>query len=212
MPKHTEQPTDTQPESTPTDSAEPINDGADRGEEKSEARAPSTSAVSAPDSPNLTVPDDTNVPADTPLDAPDLPAAVTEFRTEPEPNTLHVDAPQDTGHPDGDTSQEDSAQSEDDNAPASSEDTEVRAEPAQPAQAKDGRLAPGALRQMVIDHLHAHPDEAFTATRISRIIEKSSGAIANALVKLAAAGIAEQVTDRPRTFRLTQPNQSDPTP
>ncbi|MER8160240.1 hypothetical protein [Streptomyces sp. NPDC094472] len=65
------------------------------------------------------------------------------------------------------------------------------------------RLAPGALRQMVIDHLTAHPDEAFTATRISRIIEKSSGAIANALATLAKQGIAEQVTEHPRTYRHT---------
>ncbi|KPI04475.1 regulatory protein IclR [Actinobacteria bacterium OK074] len=64
------------------------------------------------------------------------------------------------------------------------------------------RLAPGALRQMVIDHLKAHPDEAFTATRISRAIDKSSGAIANALEKLAKQEVAEQVSDRPRTYRL----------
>ncbi|MFF0624195.1 hypothetical protein [Streptomyces sp. NPDC004296] len=64
------------------------------------------------------------------------------------------------------------------------------------------RLVPGALRQMVIDHLRAHPDEAFTATRISRIIEKSSGAIANSLATLVGQGIAEQVGDTPRTFRL----------
>ncbi|MFE0276045.1 hypothetical protein ACFWZY_28725 [Streptomyces sp. NPDC058992] len=55
---------------------------------------------------------------------------------------------------------------------------------------------------MVVDHLEAHPGEAFTATRISRLIEKSSGAIANALDKLVKEGIAEQVNDRPRTFRL----------
>lgn len=64
------------------------------------------------------------------------------------------------------------------------------------------RLAPGGLRQMVIDHLQAHPGEAFTATRISRVIEKSSGAIANALATLTQQGIAEQVSDKPRTYRV----------
>ncbi|MCC9738487.1 hypothetical protein [Streptomyces sp. MNU89] len=64
------------------------------------------------------------------------------------------------------------------------------------------RLAPGGLRQMVIDHLTAHPGEAFTATKISRQIEKSSGAIANALATLAAQGVAEQVSEKPRTYRL----------
>lgn len=49
-----------------------------------------------------------------------------------------------------------------------------------PVAGQRARLAPGALRQMVITHLEAHPVEAFTATKISRVIEKSSGAIANA--------------------------------
>ncbi|GGU41784.1 hypothetical protein GCM10010211_01070 [Streptomyces albospinus] len=52
---------------------------------------------------------------------------------------------------------------------------------------------------MAIDHLYAHPGEAFTAIRISRVIEKSSGTIANAnaLVKLAAIGVAREAR-RPR--------------
>ncbi|WP_327672686.1 MULTISPECIES: hypothetical protein [unclassified Streptomyces] len=81
--------------------------------------------------------------------------------------------------------------------------------PAPPAAA-DGkrRLAPGGLRQMVIEHLQDHPEEAFTATRISRIIEKSSGAIANALATLTKHHIAEQVSDRPRTYRLARPAAS----
>ncbi|MCX4834245.1 MULTISPECIES: hypothetical protein [unclassified Streptomyces] len=81
--------------------------------------------------------------------------------------------------------------------------------PAPPAAA-DGkrRLAPGGLRQMVIEHLRTHPEEAFTATRISRIIEKSSGAIANALVTLTKQHIAEQISDRPRTYRLARPSTS----
>lgn len=64
------------------------------------------------------------------------------------------------------------------------------------------RLAPGALRQRVIDHLTAHPGEAFTATKISRTIEKSSGAIANCLSFLVKHQIAEQVGEGPRTYRL----------
>lgn len=64
------------------------------------------------------------------------------------------------------------------------------------------RLAPGGLRQMVLEHLQAHPDQAFTATRISRLIDRSSGAIANALDKLAHHGLAELVSEQPRTYRL----------
>ncbi|MEU8974832.1 helix-turn-helix domain-containing protein [Streptomyces monashensis] len=68
------------------------------------------------------------------------------------------------------------------------------------------RLAPGSLRQMVIDYLQAHPGEAFTATKISRVIERSSGAIANALVILVRQGVAEQTSDRPRTYRMATPD------
>lgn len=52
---------------------------------------------------------------------------------------------------------------------------------------------------MVIDHLQAHPAEALTATKISRVIEKSSEA-ANGLAVLTKQGNAEQVSDRPRTY------------
>lgn len=64
------------------------------------------------------------------------------------------------------------------------------------------RLVPGGLRQLVLNHLQAHPDEHFTATGLSRIIEKSSGAIANALVTLTKQGQAKQVNDRPRRYQL----------
>ncbi|MFF4960947.1 hypothetical protein ACFY2Z_28560 [Streptomyces sp. NPDC001222] len=86
-------------------------------------------------------------------------------------------------------------------------------EPTSPAPstslpAGNKRLAPGGLRQLVIEHLNARPGEAFTATRISRMIDRSSGAIANALATLAEQGLAEQVTDRPRTYRAAIPEQT----
>jgi biotin operon repressor len=64
------------------------------------------------------------------------------------------------------------------------------------------RLAPGALRQQVLNHLQAHPDTQFTATALSRAIGKSSGAIANALVTLEKHGQAQQVNDHPRRYQL----------
>ncbi|AJC59519.1 helix-turn-helix domain-containing protein [Streptomyces sp. 769] len=212
-PEHDPQHTDTQPESTPTDSAERVDDDVEGDEETSEDRTSSTAAAPAPDIPNPTITDDTDLPTDTPPDAPDTSAADnTDPSAEPEADTPHVEASQGTEQPDGNNSQEDGPQSGNDNAPVSSEAAEAHRAPAQPAPTKDGRLAPGALRQMVIDHLHAHPDEAFTATRISRVIEKSSGAIANALTKLVGLGIAEQATDQPRTFRLARHAQTDTTP
>ncbi|MEU6509724.1 hypothetical protein [Streptomyces sp. NPDC046942] len=149
-------------------------------------------------------------------EAPPLPPAAPDHEDEADASIAAADAaPQ--------TPASDAAQSEDggsDDAPHAADSNGVpttgdapaaQASPRQPtaapveASALPGgkkRLAPGALRQMVIDHLSAHPGEAFTATGISRVIEKSSGAIANALVRLVMENIAEQVSDRPRTYRL----------
>jgi len=73
-----------------------------------------------------------------------------------------------------------------------------------------GRLRPGALREMVTAFLAAHPDEAFTATAISRHLEHSSGAIANNLAKLAKNGIAQQVSDSPRRYQYISPQSDTP--
>lgn len=64
-----------------------------------------------------------------------------------------------------------------------------------------GRLRPGVLGEMVLNFMAAHPDEAFTATAISRSIERSSGAIANSLVTLTERGTVRQVTDQPRRYQ-----------
>ncbi|MER6091316.1 hypothetical protein [Streptomyces bluensis] len=133
--------------------------------------------------------------------APDAPAAPQDAEHSNADDKSHVDGPQGKDGSDG---------SWDENAPAPHEAVGQQTAPTEaitmPGEKK--RLAPGALRQMVIDHLQAHPGEAFTATKISRVIEKSSGAIANALDKLVKQGIAEQVSDRPRTFRLTAPESN----
>lgn len=80
--------------------------------------------------------------------------------------------------------------------------------PTIPLTGNRNRLAPGGLRQLVADYLTAYPGEAFTATRISREIDRSSGAIANALVTLTNQGVAEQVCDRPRTYRAATPKDA----
>ncbi|GAA1200405.1 hypothetical protein [Streptomyces rhizosphaericus] len=174
----------------------------------------------APDPDTSTSPDTTDEPPTADNDSHEQP---TEHHDHPAPTAespaLEDDASE---HGDADDDGERGSESEpsqgveNDDAPApapasehptseaASEDTKT--EETQPTVNQSGhrtRLAPGALRQMVIGHLTAHPDEAFTATRISRIIEKSSGAIANALVTLTKQGITEQVTERPRTYRIT---------
>ncbi|NKQ59017.1 MarR family transcriptional regulator [Amycolatopsis sp. K13G38] len=68
---------------------------------------------------------------------------------------------------------------------------------------KATRLAPGALRGMVEDHLRDHPGEQFGPTAIAKALGgKSSGAVSNALDKLVADGTAVKTQDKPRRFAL----------
>lgn len=65
------------------------------------------------------------------------------------------------------------------------------------------RLAPGALRGMVEDHLRDHPDQEFSPVEIARKLGgKSSGAVSNALDKLVTDKIAVQTKERPKRFAL----------
>jgi hypothetical protein len=72
--------------------------------------------------------------------------------------------------------------------------------------AASGRRAPatrpGALRDLVEEHLRKFPEAAFTPHQVGKVLTRSAGAVANALDKLVSLGTAEMVTDKPRTYRL----------
>jgi hypothetical protein len=72
--------------------------------------------------------------------------------------------------------------------------------------AASGRRAPatrpGALRDLVEEHLRKFPGTAFTPHQVGKVFTRSAGAVANALDKLTALGTAQMVTDKPRTYQL----------
>lgn len=72
--------------------------------------------------------------------------------------------------------------------------------------AASGRRAPatrpGALRDLVEDHLRTFPGTAFTPHQIGKALTRSAGAVANALDKLTALGTAQLACDKPRSYRL----------
>lgn len=72
--------------------------------------------------------------------------------------------------------------------------------------AANGRHAsatrPGALRDLVEEHLRTFPDAAFTPHQIGKVLTRSAGAVANALDKLVGLGTAELASDNPRSYRL----------
>ena len=71
--------------------------------------------------------------------------------------------------------------------------------------ATSGRKAPaarpGALRDKVLAHLDAHPDGEFTPHEIHKVLNHSSGAIANALDVLVKLREAELATEKPHRYR-----------
>ncbi len=72
-------------------------------------------------------------------------------------------------------------------------------------------VRPGGLRDKVLAHLDEHPDGEFTPHEIHKVLDHSSGAIANALDTLVKLGEAEVATDKPRRFRrAAQPAEAAP--
>jgi predicted transcriptional regulator len=83
--------------------------------------------------------------------------------------------------------------------PEASDPATAEAQASTPAPAS--RLARGALRGLVLAHLQAHPGQEFTAPAIAKALQRSSGAVANALAKLTDQGTARHVGTTPRTYR-----------
>ncbi|MFI7114168.1 hypothetical protein ACIBK9_48195 [Nonomuraea sp. NPDC050227] len=63
-------------------------------------------------------------------------------------------------------------------------------------------VRPGALRDRVHAHLIEFPDKDFTPYEIGRVLNASSGAVANALDRLVNLGDAVLTCERPRRFAL----------
>jgi len=64
---------------------------------------------------------------------------------------------------------------------------------------------PGQLRDLVDAHLLAHPGTDFTPHQIGRVLDRSSGAVANALDRLTALGRAHLTSEKPRRYQATGP-------
>lgn len=66
------------------------------------------------------------------------------------------------------------------------------------------RLGKGQLRTLVLDHLKARPGEERSPTQVAKALGgRSSGAVGNALLKLAAEGAVTQTSAKPRRFAAT---------
>ena len=65
------------------------------------------------------------------------------------------------------------------------------------------RLRRGELTTLVVKFLSSRPTEAVGPVAVAKALERSGGAVANALGRLTEAGTVKQVGDRPRRYRLS---------
>jgi hypothetical protein len=64
------------------------------------------------------------------------------------------------------------------------------------------KMGKGGLETAVFDHMAANPKSEYTPTDLARVLNRSGGAIANALAKFATEGKVTQTSERPRRYRL----------
>ncbi|HTZ44887.1 MAG TPA: MarR family transcriptional regulator [Jatrophihabitans sp.] len=64
------------------------------------------------------------------------------------------------------------------------------------------RLRPGQLGTLVLEYLVAHAQEQVGPAALGKALNRSTGAVANALTRLADSGDAVLVSETPRRYRL----------
>jgi predicted transcriptional regulator len=76
-------------------------------------------------------------------------------------------------------------------------------QPAEPPATGAGRLRAGQLRQLVLDCLAERPGQALSPTAIAKTLDRSAGAVTNALQVLAGQGAVVQTQAKPRRYTIT---------
>jgi predicted transcriptional regulator len=89
-------------------------------------------------------------------------------------------------------------------AAAPTEATPPVAAPTRPPVAlPEGKLRNGELTQLVMDQLNAAPAQEWTVRDLWKILDRSQGAISNALERATIKGTAIRTGEAPRRYRLT---------
>jgi predicted transcriptional regulator len=86
---------------------------------------------------------------------------------------------------------------------ASAPPTAAPTPPAEPSPTNSGRLRAGQLSQLVLGCLAERPGQALSPTAIAKTLDRSAGAVANALQILAGQGAVTQTQPKPRRYSST---------
>ncbi len=79
-----------------------------------------------------------------------------------------------------------------------------------PVAVPEGKLRNGQLTQLVMDQLHAAPAHEWTVRDLWKILDRSQGAISNALERATIKGTAVRTCEAPRRYRLIAPPAAPP--
>ncbi len=161
--------------------------------------------VGAPAEPETPEPETTEPPTPEPDSPEHVPA-------DPEPVTPAANPPQEetipgtnVPDPEPDITAETAAAAptgDDSTDPAPDTPAPADATTAANAESTAERLPAGALRGQVEDYLRDNPGKEFTPHQIGKALERSSGAVHNALVKLTKVETARQTSTAPKKFTL----------
>lgn len=86
-----------------------------------------------------------------------------------------------------------------DDQPAAADETRTTGE----VEPKRQRLASGELRGMVEDYLRENDDQDFSPNTIGKALNRSAGAVHNALEKLVKSGYAVRTSDKPKKYAFS---------
>ncbi len=187
-------PASAEPETPEPVTPEPVSDHVATSAEPERITQATEPAPAEPETPEpVSAEPVTSVEADpvTPATAPD-----------PEMASPGPDAPAD---PEPDTTAETAlaAPTDDESTdPAPDTPDPADATPAAGAESTAERLPAGALRGQVEDYMRDNPGKEFTPHQIGKALERSSGAVHNALVTLTKAETARQTSTAPKKFTL----------
>lgn len=87
-------------------------------------------------------------------------------------------------------------------SPADIETTGHVAVSDEPEHTGPRRLGKGQLRVMVVAYLQARPEQEHSPTAVAKALDRSAGAVSNALEKLVVEGTVTQTGDKPRRFAV----------
>jgi hypothetical protein len=65
-----------------------------------------------------------------------------------------------------------------------------------------GKLLPGQLQSLVLDHVQRHPDQDWSPGQVGKALDRSTGAVGNALETFVSRGLLTRTSASPRRYQV----------